>query len=195
MTPTIYLTSAGAVSAVRRGHAKPETATCVGPGRALSIMRYPKAPFGSFDGRVLAFTPPARLLNLMFSAKNAAETDAAWPVYEAGVRALWETQERVQRASPGSLAYGRVAAAHEVHDPGRARWDGEWWIPVGIVGDGDTLTCGCSAVAARAGRCHRVIAADLLKRAGWSVVLDGIHVYRPPGHHRSRARESAAARH
>lgn len=27
--------------------------------------------------------------------------------------------------------------------------------------------------AAAAGRCHRVIAADMLKRAGWAIVLDG----------------------
>lgn len=60
---TIYLTSAGAVGQTRRGKARPETAAGVGPGRAFSIMRNPRPPYGEvLDGRVLAFTPPARLL-------------------------------------------------------------------------------------------------------------------------------------
>lgn len=177
---TIYLTSAGAVGQTRRGKAKPETAAGVGPGRAFSIMRNPRPPYGEvLDGRVLAFTPPQRLLAPALEAKAAGDADAAWPAYEAGLRALWETPEHLRRAAPGALGYGRPAAAHEVHDPDRARWDGEWWIPVGVVGDGDTLTCGCGAEAARAGRCHRVIAADLLKRAGWRVVLDGQEVKTP----------------
>lgn len=42
-----------------------------------------------------------------------------------------------------------------------------------VVADGDTLCCGCAKDAAAAGRCHRVWAAELLRRAGWNVVLDG----------------------
>lgn len=41
------------------------------------------------------------------------------------------------------------------------------------VTDGDTLCCSCSRDAARAGQCHRVWAAELLRRQGWEIVLDG----------------------
>jgi len=45
-----------------------------------------------------------------------------------------------------------------------------------IVADGDTLCCACSRAAAAKGECHRVWAADLLKEAGWRVVLDGVEL-------------------
>jgi hypothetical protein len=41
------------------------------------------------------------------------------------------------------------------------------------VAHGDTLFCSCAVDAAREGRCHRVWAAELLRRAGWAVILDG----------------------
>lgn len=41
------------------------------------------------------------------------------------------------------------------------------------VSDGDTLCCGCAKAAALNGECHRVWAAELLRRAGWQVILDG----------------------
>lgn len=74
---------------------------------------------------------------------------------------------------PSKLAAPAIAAKKAADVPDRARWDGEWWIPVGVVVDGATLICACSREASATGRCHRVIAADLLKRAGWTVVLDG----------------------
>ena len=40
------------------------------------------------------------------------------------------------------------------------------------VGADATLICTCSLEDARAGRCHRVIAADWLDRAGWEVYCD-----------------------
>jgi hypothetical protein len=44
----------------------------------------------------------------------------------------------------------------------------------GIVVDaGDTLICACSRAAAAEGRCHRVWAAEVLREAGWKIVLDG----------------------
>lgn len=170
--PTIYLTSAGAVGHTRRGKAKPETAATVGPGRAFSIMRNPRAPYGEvLDGRVLAFTPPRRLLAPALEAKAAGNMDVAWDTYELGLRTMWETPDRIRAVMPGRLGWGRAVREG---DGGRlVRWDGEIWDSVGLVQDGETLTCGCGAEAARAGRCHRVIAAELLKRAGWSVVLDG----------------------
>lgn len=41
------------------------------------------------------------------------------------------------------------------------------------VGNGDTLCCGCSKAVALEGKCHRVWAAELLRREGWEIVLDG----------------------
>lgn len=41
------------------------------------------------------------------------------------------------------------------------------------VEDGDTLLCSCSREKAAAGECHRVWSAELLRRSGWRVVLDG----------------------
>jgi hypothetical protein len=171
---TIYLTSASAVGHVRRGNAKPETAASVGPGRAFSIMRNPRPAYGeALDGRVLAFTPPLRLLAPALAAKAAGDADAAWPEYEAGLRAMWEAPERVRAVMPGRMGWGR---ATRDGDGGRlVKWDGEIWDSIGIVHDGDTLACSCGAEAARVRRCHRVIAADVLRLAGWSVVLDGAH--------------------
>lgn len=174
---TLYFTSVGAVMQTRRGRAKSETSAMVGPGRAFSIMRNPRPQYGeTLDGRVLAFTPPMRLLGPAMEAKDGGDLDAAWPAYEAGLRAIWETPEHVRRLTPGTLGYGRLARADEIHDPDRARWDGEWWIPVAFVQDGDTLACSCGAEAALAGRCHRVIAADVARLAGWSAVLDGVRI-------------------
>lgn len=47
--------------------------------------------------------------------------------------------------------------------------------PGGTAGlcDGDTLFCSCSREAARKGWCHRAWAAEILRRAGWRVALDG----------------------
>lgn len=173
-TPIIYLTSAGAVGCTRRGKAKPETAACVGPGRAFSIMRHPRPEYGELlDGRVLAFTPPTRLLAPALAAKDAGDLEAAWPAYEAGLRELWGP--RSKKAAPGSLAYGRLVGGRRPPQLSVVQfWDGFEWEYVGEVEDGDTLACSCGAEAARAGRCHRVIAADLLRLAGWSVVLDGV---------------------
>lgn len=47
-------------------------------------------------------------------------------------------------------------------------------ISLSPVVDGDTLCCACSRDAAARGECHRVWAAELLRQAGWRVVLDGV---------------------
>lgn len=168
---TIFLTSAGAVGHTRRGKAKPETAATVGPGRAFSIMRHPRPEYGeALDGRVLAFTPPIRLITPALAAKDAGDLEAAWRAYEAGLRALWETPEHMRQVGPGRLGCG-LRARHPAGDT--HTWDGDHWTRLGFVGNGDTLACFCGAEAARAGRCHRVIAAGVLRLAGWSVVLDG----------------------
>lgn len=199
---TIYLTNAASVAAVARGNAKPETAASVGPGPVLSIMRFPREEMGEAGvGRVLSLTPPSRLAAPAIAAKKAAdrkphtphcqdrmkygdgececgadELAAAWRAYEVALYGLWDP--RLDRIAPGALRYGdRVSDfVAEVLTRGGskpANWDGEFWRSTGDVPDGATLICACSREAAAAGRCHRVIAADLLKRAGWSVVLDG----------------------
>lgn len=195
---TIYLTNAASVAAAARGNAKAETAACVGPGPVLSIMRFPREKMGeSGVGRVLSLTPPSKLAAPAIAAKKAAdrrphtpqcqarlkhgagdcecgatgETDAAaaWLAYEEALRATWEPY--IDRAfAPGVLTFGRPAQAGSTAS---RTWDGQEWERVGEVPDGATLICACSREAAAAGRCHRVIAADMLKRAGWSVVLDG----------------------
>ena len=194
---TIYLTNAASVAAVARGNAKSDTAACVGPGPVLSIMRFPREEMGEAGvGRVLSLTPPQRLAAPAIAAKKASgrrphtphcqarlkhgdgdgececgadELATAWRAYETALYDLWEPY--IGRALvPGVLTYGRPAAP----DSTMSRiWDGCDWERVGEVPDGATLICACSREAAAAGRCHRVIAADLLKRAGWSVVLDG----------------------
>ena len=44
---------------------------------------------------------------------------------------------------------------------------------VELVKSGDTLLCCCAKRHAEHGRCHRVWAAELLRRAGWEAILDG----------------------
>lgn len=192
---TIYLTNAAGVAAVARGNAKPETAACVGPGPVLSIMRFPREEMGEAGvGRVLSLTPPQRLAAPAIAAKKASDRRphtahcqarlkhgdgdgececgaddlaTAWRAYEAALYGLWEVQLALGRLAPGSMSYGHSSPTRGVP------WDGGFWTHTGSVPDGATLICACSREAAAAGRCHRVIAADLLKRAGWTVVLDG----------------------
>lgn len=192
---TIFLTNAASVAAVARGNAKPETAACVGPpGPVLSIMRFPREDKGEAGvGRVLALTPPQRLAAPAIAAKKASdqrphtahcqirlthgdgececgadELQTAWRAYETALYRLWEPN--LAGLAPMSLSYGRGTTQDTV---GVVLWDGAWWVRYGVVPEGATLICACSREAARAGRCHRVVAADLLKRAGWSVVRDG----------------------
>lgn len=42
-----------------------------------------------------------------------------------------------------------------------------------LVRHGDSLLCCCPQKAAEAGRCHRVWAAEILRQAGWRIILDG----------------------
>lgn len=197
--PTIYLTNSASVAAVACGNAKPETAACVGPGPVLSIMRFPREEMGDAGvGRVLSLTPPSRLAAPAIAAKKAAdrhkhtadcpanwialatpcdcghaELAAAWSAYEAALLTTWGSAAYLAYGlAPGSLAYG-AARRGPTDGAGVVSWDLDFWARVGEVPDGATLICACSREAAAAGRCHRVIAADLLKRAGWSVVLDG----------------------
>lgn len=195
---TIYLTNAASVAAVARGNAKPETAACVGPGPVLSIMRFPREEMGEAGvGRVLALTPSSKLAAPAIAAKKAAdqrphtahcqirlkhgdgececgadELATAWREYERALYMMWE--QRLPHLGPGLIGYGRAVGDRRPSPLSIVQfWDGAEWEYLDKIPDGATLICACSRQAAAAGRCHRVIAADLLKRAGWSVVLDG----------------------
>jgi hypothetical protein len=176
--PTIYLSNAAAVAAVARGTATARTRESVGSGPAYSIMRFPRDfELAVAAGQVLALTPPRRLAAPAIEAKHAHDagegTAAAWAEYEAALREIWERPAHFGRLSPGLLAWGAPAVPGE---RSAAPWDGSKWIVGGPVADGSTLFCACSREAASAGRCHRVIAAPLLARAGWRVILDGSEV-------------------
>jgi hypothetical protein len=189
----IYLANNTMVAAVARGDASAESRASVGPGPVLSIMRFPRADLGEAgEGRVLALPPPRRLAMPAIAAKKgsqrphtahcqarlkygdgececgADELHAAWRVYEAELYKIWTP--RLSALAPGVLGYGSQS---DVATPETSAWDGSFWMRGGLVVDGATLICACSRGAATAGRCHRVIAADLLRQAGWDVVLDG----------------------
>lgn len=176
-SPIIFLTNAATVAAVERGGdwANAASKQSVGPGPVYSIMRFPRGHTAELgEGRVLALTPPRRLAAPAIKAKRAADRQPAdealanaWARYEAVLREVWA--RHADRLAPGRLAWAQPAISGQP-------WDGEFWIRGGAVPRGATLICACARSAASAGRCHRVIAADLLGAAGWRVVLDGKEV-------------------
>lgn len=117
-----------------------------GPGRKYTIMARPRK-WERGEGQVWALTPDTDALECV--------RNGAWSADKYRV----ETIEMFQRhrIDPSHLLAERFTPNTR-------------WIPV--VG-GDTLCCACSRAKAAAGECHRVWAAELLKEAGWHVVLDG----------------------
>ena len=176
----LYLTNAAAVAAVARGTSSSRSREAVGSGPAYSIMRHPRE-FEQGAGRVLALTPPSRLAKPAIEAKHAYDLGDdlaadAWREYEAGLRSVWERPDHRARLAPGLLTWGRPALLVEDDGTQVQTWDGERWVRGGRVEPGATLFCACSREAAQAGRCHRVVAAQLLASVGWDVVLDGARV-------------------
>lgn len=168
--PVIYLTSVAAVVAAKAGNARPDVARCVGPGQPHGIMRWPNRahmPAWAFDRRALVFTPPKAYLARV---RETGNLDG----YLCALRELWLSDEWLDDIGSFSTR-GLELYATDDWPRGRA-WDGETVRHVGFVGEGDTLCCACGIKAARAGRCHRVLAAELLHLAGWRVVLDGIEL-------------------
>ena len=182
----IYLTNFAALAAMDQLKASEATLATIGPGRRLSIMRFPRG-YEIGQGRVLPLVPPRKYVIPAIRAKKNADTytgrqldapvedaraaaAAAWKRYEDALRVIWETPEHMARLAPGVLSYAFEAWPDE---PGARKWDLDWWRRGHLVDDGDTLFCACSRAAAEAGQCHRVIAADLLHRAGWEVIFDG----------------------
>lgn len=119
--------------------------TLHGPGRRFSIMRNPRAwEWG--EGRVLLFLPLASDL------ADVREERISFREYAA--RCLLQFSQHPEQLPPGEL----LASDRGV---------------LTAVRHGDTLLCSCSGAQAARGRCHRVIAAELLAGAGWRVILDG----------------------
>jgi len=114
-----------------------------GPGTAYTIMARPRT-WEHGAGAVRALVPA----HAMLTAAKAGELGVA--AYRA---------DFVAHVRPSALAPGRLEA-----------FDGA--LHVEVV-DGDTLCCACSCADAAKGRCHRVWSGELLRRAGWLVVLDG----------------------
>ena len=134
-----------------------------GPVRKLSIMALPRA-WERGEGSVPLLTPDAADV---VDARHGRLDPAAYRVRFYRLVAF-----RVRKKGLG-LAPGTLLTA-----------SGE------PVVDGDTLLCACGAEKARGRRCHRVLAADLLAVAGWSVDLDGVRVN--PDEAKARIRSEAS---
>ncbi len=118
--------------------------TIRGPGPASTIMARPRT-WERGDGTVPVLVPS----HVMLTAVRRNEIGVG--VYRADYVAHLEAH---------GLAPGRLLARLSAGALAR-------------VADGATVCCACSRAAAERGECHRVWAAELLRRAGWVVVLDG----------------------
>ncbi len=88
-----------------------------------------------------------------------------------GVLSLHEYRRRfVQHSMLSNHAPGALSASV----PNVSALGGVEPSTIIVVSGGDTLCCACSRNAATKGECHRVWAAELLQKAGWGVVLDGV---------------------
>jgi hypothetical protein len=155
--PTIYLTNLGTVAALKRGNMahRPK----VGPGSVSGILRFPPDwAYRMLHAHVIGFMPTVREL------AAARSGHVTFDQYRDRLLRRWGD---VERYAPGRLAYANIAPS--VSDPDARQWDGAWWVPGGVVGDGATLCCVCADPL----KCHRSVAAHVLKAAGWKVVLDG----------------------
>jgi hypothetical protein len=151
--PTIYLTNWS--SSRHRG-----------PGSVYTIMARPKG-WERGDGTVRVLVPRRDdLAGIQLAAGVAEEKGHSLTRDDDAVLDYQRAYRRhvIVQGPPddplGHLSPGALAAAES---GGRVR----------TVKDGDTLCCACSRKQAAAGLCHRVWAAQLLRRAGWLVVLDG----------------------
>ena len=118
-----------------------------GPGRSLHIMVW-QAKWASFFGCVQGLRPHERDL---IAYKNRAISLRSYKL-------LYKKWVAPVDLSPCALGITSTTAPP---------------TSLGPVQDGDTLLCSCSRSTAARGECHRVWAAELLKEAGWDVILDG----------------------
>lgn len=160
--PPIFLTSAAAARAARKGTARPETGVCVGPGDHWSIQARPEVRRGELGlGIVWTLAPWPDALDSVRASRLSVE-------------AYRDRYLSEPAPVPGGPGEGREAAPRCFSSflaPGRLMGRGRRGYPK--IQPGDTLTCCCGRKAAAAGECHRVWAAYLLAGAGWAVVLDG----------------------
>lgn len=126
-----------------------------GPGRVWTIMAKPRH-WEHGDGAVLALTP------------DASDLDAV----RAGAMHVDEYRRRF--IAMAECEWIATTGPHRMKACARVG-DGIW-----PVADGDTLCCACSREAAARGECHRAWAADLLVKAGWRVILDGVEMEARP---------------
>ena len=108
-----------------------------------------------------------------------------WERGEGSVRSLtpsWSDFDQVRRGQIGLNEYRHRFRSVRTHAwcyaPGRLMAQKTGASPA--VSDGDTLCCACSRDRAARGECHRVWAAELLQKAGWRVVLDGVELNHAP---------------
>ena len=187
---TLYLTNWAVLKAWDAREINARVVASVGPatGRRLCCSRFPAdGQFGG--GRVLGLTPrrtlaePAAQWRATYNAQHGdpktldrdALLDQAVERYEAALRTAWSAPEHLERLAPGGLSYALSAWEKE---KGASQWDGSWWLRGGMVEAGDTLYCACPRERSTGGICHRRVAAEVLTRAGWEVVLDGVEVPR-----------------
>lgn len=121
-----------------------------------------------------------------WSSKGTRGPGVAWTImarprtWERGagtVRALVPSHAMLTAVKGGTIGVGLYRADFVAHvrpaelRPGRLEaFDGDAHVE---VADGDTLCCACSRDAAARGECHRTWVAELLRREGWRVMLDG----------------------
>lgn len=149
--PVLYL--AGWASHRTPGHWGPRSAP------RLSIMLHtPK--WASYEGTVMlmrASTPAeADDLKRVLRARNGGWDDPqALARYRGSMESRWEDLLGKRYLSPGMLSYASTSGEYVS-------------VPTGA-----TLCCSCSVSEAASGRCHRAWMSTHLRRAGWSIVLDG----------------------
>lgn len=149
--PTLYVTAWSAVSS----H---------GPGRLLSVEGH--LPVATTK------TPPAR--------HRAATCGTGTARGDGIVPELRALDHHMRSLHGGVVPLDRVRAVYLAHRGGLRRMHVPGVLhaltPDGRrlrVEDGDTLCCSCSPIQARRGLCTRTWATELLRAAGWAVVLDG----------------------
>jgi len=162
--PRLHLLGWGTLNARLRAERWPP-----GPdysGRTFTIMLRPRW-FERGDGCVIELTPhtaaEGALLEQLLRARRRGDLDAMereGAQYRELLERRWSLALQAGRLAPGALGAG-------VNQP-------EGGIGLDLLRDGDALCCACSAAEAAAGRCHRVWAAPILARAGWSVTLEGV---------------------
>ena len=149
---TIYVTNWASVRADDRREAADKPRLYSGPrgrGRHYTIMASPRARYGE-DG------------------DGCGEALVPWLTDLAEIRArritVAQYRERyVMMIDTGAIPPGCLSAIVGLSPHAR----------LVEVADGSTLCCSCSRLKALAGCCHRAWAAELLRREGWRVVLDG----------------------